>query len=90
MQPNYLKIEGRPVFSVFSLENLIKTFGTVEETKKGLAYFIDEAKKAGFSGVHFQITIDGIPQQEILDQITMLGINSVTHCRGHRLLSNCF
>lgn len=78
MQPNYLKIEGRPVFSVFSLENLIKTFGTVEETKKGLAYFIDEAKKAGFSGVHFQITIDGTPQQEILDQITMLGINSVT------------
>lgn len=44
-QPNYYKIEGEPVFSVFSVDNLIKTFGSLEETRKGLDYFRAEVKK---------------------------------------------
>ena len=51
-QPNYFKIDGEPVFSVFSVENLIKTFGSLEETRKGLDYFREEVKKAGFPGLH--------------------------------------
>lgn len=54
-QPNYLKLEGKPVFSIFSLDNLIKTFGNLEETQKGLIYFEEEVKKAGFPGLHLQL-----------------------------------
>lgn len=46
-RPNYYKINGEPVFSVFSTDNLIKTFGSLEETRKGLDYFREEVKKAG-------------------------------------------
>ncbi|WP_035456739.1 glycosyltransferase WbsX family protein [Phocaeicola abscessus] len=77
-QSNYLKFDGKPIFSIYSIENLIKTFGSVEETKKGLDYFSKEAKTAGFPGVHFQVIASGEPREELADQISTLGINSVT------------
>ncbi len=77
-QSNYLQFDGKPVFSVFNLNNLIQTFGSPEEARKGLDYFSDEARKAGFKGVHFQVIASGEPRQEMLEQINVLGINSVT------------
>ena len=77
-QPNYLKLDGKPVFSVFSLENLIKTFGSLEETRKGLDYFEEEVKKAGFPGLHIQLMAGGLPNESILEQIEALKINSLT------------
>ncbi len=54
-QPNYFKINGEPVFSVFSIHKLMESFGgSVEETRKALDYFRDEVKKAGFPGLHIQ------------------------------------
>ncbi|HOW08770.1 MAG TPA: glycoside hydrolase family 99-like domain-containing protein [Bacteroidales bacterium] len=54
-RPNYFKINGEPVFSVFSVGKLMESFGnSVEETRKALDYFRDEVKKAGFPGLHIQ------------------------------------
>ncbi len=54
-RPNYFKINGEPVFSIFSVNKLIESFGgSVEETRKALDYFRDEVKKAGFPGLHLQ------------------------------------
>ena len=54
-KPNYFKIDGYPVFGVFDIGKLLQSFGgSVEETRKGLDYFREEAKKAGLPGVHFQ------------------------------------
>lgn len=54
-QPNYFKIDGKPVFSIFSIEKLMQSFGgSAEETRKALDYFRDEVKKAGFPGLHIQ------------------------------------
>ncbi|HUX97334.1 MAG TPA: glycoside hydrolase family 99-like domain-containing protein [Bacteroidales bacterium] len=54
-RPNYFKINGEPVFSIFSMNKLLESFdGSVEETRKALDYFRDEVKKAGFSGLHIQ------------------------------------
>jgi len=54
-QPNYFKINGEPVFSVFSIGKLMESFGnSAEETRKALDYFRDEVKKAGFPGLHIQ------------------------------------
>ena len=77
-QPNYYKIQGEPVFSVFSLDNLIKTFGSLEETCKGLDYFRAEVKKAGFPGLHIQLMTGGEPNDHFLNQIKTLGISSLT------------
>ncbi|MGB4293513.1 MAG: glycoside hydrolase family 99-like domain-containing protein [Bacteroidales bacterium] len=54
-RPNYFKINGEPVFSIFSVNKLIESFGgSVEETRKALDYFRDEVKRAGFPGLHLQ------------------------------------
>ena len=54
-QPNYLKIDGCPVFSVFSVPNLLESFGgDVKEARKALDYFREEVKKAGFPDLHIQ------------------------------------
>ena len=54
-QPNYFKIDGKPVFSIFSVNNLLEGFGgSLEETRKALDYFREEVKKAGFPGLHIQ------------------------------------
>jgi len=70
-KPNYFKIDGQPVFSIFSIDKLLQSFGgSVEETRKALDYFREEARKAGFPGVHFQST-DAYRAES-------LGFNSVT------------
>jgi hypothetical protein len=52
---NYFKINGEPVFALFSMENLMASFGgSAEETRKALDYFREEVKKAGFPGLHIQ------------------------------------
>ncbi|PWG74364.1 hypothetical protein DF186_18290, partial [Enterococcus hirae] len=54
-QPNYLKIDGKPLFSIFSVGKLLESFdNNVEEARKALDYFRDEVKKAGFPGLHIQ------------------------------------
>jgi hypothetical protein len=54
-QPNYFKIDGKPVFSIFSVSKLLEGFGgNVEEARKALNYFREEVKKAGFPGLHIQ------------------------------------
>jgi hypothetical protein len=54
-QPNYFKIDGKPVFSIFDANKLLESFGgSVEETCRALDYFREEVKKAGFPGLHIQ------------------------------------
>ena len=83
-QPNYLKIDGQPVFSVFSVDNLLKSFGgSVQETRKALDYFREEVKKAGFPGLHIQWNQGGgsVMSKEAATQfsekVTEMGFNSV-------------
>jgi hypothetical protein len=78
IQPNYFKIDDCPVFSVFSINNLIKSFGTVEETREAINYFREETQKAGFPDLHIQFTIGGNPNDRIIERITGLGVNSLT------------
>lgn len=77
-QPNYYKIDGKPVFSIYQLKNLIEGLEGIENAKKALEYFREETKKAGFPGLHLQTIGNGGPWKEIVDQINYLGFNSVT------------
>ncbi|HDR50578.1 MAG TPA: hypothetical protein ENN90_03005 [Mariniphaga anaerophila] len=77
-QPNYFKIDGCPVYSVFSIHNLIKSFGTVEETRKAIEYFREETKKAGFPDLHLQMIVFQGPGQDLLQNLETIGVNSLT------------
>ena len=83
-EPNYVKIDGCPVFAIFSIDNLIRSFGSEEEAGKAIAYFRDEVKKAGFPDLHLQEIRGGgsVMGQDAVDRmnrrIKALGINSET------------
>ena len=81
---NYFKINGEPVFSVFSVNKLLESFGNNEaEARKALDYFRDEVKKAGFPGLHIQWNQGGgsVMSEESAAKFTgsvkAMGFNSV-------------
>ncbi len=85
--PSYYKIENKPVFSIWSITELVQSFNSLEETKRALDYFRQEVKKAGFPGLHFQLS--GYTPFNILEEkyaegkstneiIALLDINSIT------------
>lgn len=82
--PNYFKIKGEPVFSIFSIGKLLESFGgDLEETRKALDYFRDEVKKAGFPGLHVQWNQGGgsifneSAAAQFVKRVKDLGFNSV-------------
>lgn len=78
LRPNYYKIKGEPVFSIFSLDQFVKGLGGLEQARAGLEYFRAQVRKAGFPGLHIQLIKNGIPKEEYLHNIEYLGINSLT------------
>ena len=88
--PNYYKIEGEPVFSIFSFRELLNGFGSLEATRDAMEYFNTEAQKAGFPGVHMQVITMGmwgragiLPEDEaegmdLNELVHFLGIKSMT------------
>jgi hypothetical protein len=83
-QPNYFTIDGMPVFSIFSVNKLLESFGgSVEETRKALDYFREEVKKAGFPGLHIQWNQGGgslrseEAARQLSERVSALGFNSM-------------
>lgn len=84
-EPNYYKIDGCPVFSIYDLPNLFMSFGGLTETRRALDGFRERCIKAGFPGLHLQI-IDRarydvgelnihLTKQELIEA---LGVDSMT------------
>ncbi len=57
--PSYYKIDGKPVFMIYDLENLMKGLGGADETKAAFDWFRNQAVKAGLPGLHLQMTLWG-------------------------------
>ena len=83
-RPNYFKINGEPVFSIFSIGKLLESFGgDVQETRKALDYFREEVKKAGFPGLHIQWNQGGgsvmseASAKQFVENVNNMGFNSV-------------
>jgi hypothetical protein len=83
-RPNYFKINGEPVFSIFSVNKLLESFGgSMEEARKALNYFRDEVKKAGFPGLHIQWNQGGgslmseVEAGQFANNVKEMGFNSV-------------
>ena len=87
--PCYYKIDGKPVYMLFDLENLVRGLGGVEETWAALDYFRKQTVKAGFPGLELHLTIKSREyMSKILDKktgtdiftfINKTGFDGVTH-----------
>ena len=77
-KPNYYKIDGKPVFSLFSIRDFLQGLGGLEQGREAINYFRSETKKAGFPGLHLQQIVFGPPDRELVKKIETLGADSVT------------
>ncbi len=50
--PSYLKIDGRPVFSIYQLSTLINGLGGIKQARAALDHFEQRVKDEGFPGLH--------------------------------------
>lgn len=81
--PNYVKIDGCPVFAMFNSGIFIQGFSCPQEAAEAMDYFREEVRKAGFPGLHLQITPgggsdpSGKPGGGWAADLDLLGINSI-------------
>ena len=52
--PSYYKIDGKPVFMIYDLVNLVKGLGGASQAADALDWFREETVRAGFPGLHLQ------------------------------------
>jgi len=88
-QPNYYTINDKPVFMIYSLNELLEGLGGVEETIDALKWFRKEVKKAGYKGLELQYSLRLDGQRDIIKEdvnyglekelVEELGFNSLTH-----------
>ncbi|MCQ2431063.1 MAG: glycoside hydrolase family 99-like domain-containing protein [Clostridia bacterium] len=89
--PSYYKIDGKPVFMIYDVANLIEGLGGIENTRRKLDQFRGKCVAAGLPGLHLQLTqwgdrtvnlsgVDGnagkYSTQELLEK---LGFDSLTN-----------
>ena len=78
-KPNYYKIDGKPVFSLFMINKFIEGLGGLEKAAQAIEYFREETKNAGFPGLHLQQIVFDTPNEELLKRIDLLSANSVSY-----------
>ena len=83
--PSYWTIEGKPYFSIYELNKLMQSFGSVEATRAALDEFREKARAAGLPGIHLNAVVWGrsiLPGEQKAanpaDVVKQLGFDSVT------------
>jgi len=59
--PSYWKIDGKPYFSIYEMSLFLESFGSVEASRAALDSLRQQAKAAGFPGVHINAIFWGRP-----------------------------
>ena len=88
--PNYYRIDGKPVVSIYDIGNLISGLGGIHETADALRWLDAQAKAEGLCGVHLQFVrwdgkianysgVDGKPIENEANLVSLLGFDSVTN-----------
>lgn len=74
--PSYWKIDGKPYFSIYDLNMLAESFGTLESARAALDDFRARVKDAGFPGLH----LNAVPwnAKDPGKTVKALGFDSVT------------
>lgn len=85
--PSYYKIDGKPVFMIYTVKNLIKGLGGSDNARAAMDYFRREVVRAGFPGLHLQAAYhefegfeyDGCFGGRAGNVYELLGFDSATH-----------
>jgi hypothetical protein len=88
--PNYYTIDGRPVFMIYDLNNLMQGLGGAAATRAAFDWFRARAVQAGLPGLHLQLTYwnqhttnySGVDTERLAttpELVTQLGFDSLTH-----------
>lgn len=82
---NYWRIENKPYFSIYELQKLLDSFGSVAATRAALDQFRAKARAAGFPGLHLNAVMWGnaiLPGEKAVTDpakpVRDLGFDSVT------------
>lgn len=88
--PSYYTIDGKPVFMIYDLANLMKGLGGAEATKDAFDWFRNRAVEEGLPGLHLQATmwsemnfnlsgVDGGEKATTNEVFSLLGFDSMSH-----------
>ena len=88
--PNYYTIDGKPVFMIYDLANLMRGLGGADATRAAFDWFREQAVKAGLPGLHLQLTmwselnfnlsgVDGGITATTGEMVERLGFDSMSH-----------
>lgn len=58
-QPSYIRIDGRPLFSIYEIGSLIEGLGGAHAAREALDWFDERARAAGHAGIHFDAVMWG-------------------------------
>jgi hypothetical protein len=88
--PSYYRIDGKPVFMIYDLQNLIRGLGGIDATVKALDWFRERCAKSGLGGLHLQLTmwneramnlsgVDSVKTVSPVEAVRTLGFDSMSH-----------
>lgn len=88
--PLYYKLDGKPVFQIYDLGNLLSGLGGIDAARRAFGEAQAVAKNAGLPGIHFQLTywnagqtvstgVDGSNIAATDELVTAIGFESLTH-----------
>jgi len=88
--PNYYTIDGKPVFMIYDLQNLIIGLNGAEAVKDAFTWFRNQVSKAELPGVHLQLTMWGERNYNLSgvdtgitatteEIVNFLGFDSISH-----------
>ena len=87
---NYYRIDGKPVVSIYEMNNFVNGLGGVEEAMAAMQWLQEQAQAAGLPGVHFQFVrwngksenitgVDGTVMETNAALTEKMGFESLTH-----------
>ncbi len=88
--PSYYTIEGKPVFMIYDVSNLMRGLGGAEATRDALDWFREQSVKTGLQGLHLQMTtwgetnfnLSGVEDGAVAttsEIVKILGFDSMSH-----------
>ena len=89
-RPNYYRVNEKPLFMIYDVNNLINGLGGIDAARDALEWFREETVKAGHPGLELQLTgwgerisnvsgVDGIRTFSTKEIVSALGFDSVTN-----------
>lgn len=80
--PSYYTIDGKPVFMIYDLQNLLKGLGSVDATNDALKWLRKEAIDTGLPGIHLQLAYQG---EQFLN---LSGVDSETEINPEKIIES--